>query len=82
MAYPAHYHTKSFDASIQEIGLMCDALFQGVDKDADGGSGFVVICASDKGCRAVEAVFPGAVIKWRFHADNALGWGGIFAQRD
>jgi hypothetical protein len=62
-------HTKSFDASAQEIGEMCEALFEGKHH------GFVAVSASDRGRRAVEAVFPGAHIEWRFHADNALGWG-------
>ena len=63
---------KSFSASIREIGEMCDALFGGVHDE--GQHGFVAISASEKGRRAVEAVFPSGRIVWRTHDDNVLGW--------
>jgi hypothetical protein len=67
---------KSFQASIGQIAELCDVTFQGVDPkdDKEGRHGWVTICASKKGQRAVEAVFPSAHIEWRYHADNALGW--------
>jgi hypothetical protein len=67
---------KSFQASIGQIAELCDVLFRGVDPkdDKEVRPGWVRICASKKGQRAVEAVFPSAHIEWRYYTDNALGW--------
>lgn len=64
---------KTVQANILEIGEMTEAIFGGVY--AADQHGFVTIAASDKGRRAVEAVFPSGHIAWRFHEDNLLGWG-------